>query len=132
MGEFASESELRVLSTLAASFLWVLAVDLFVESHRRSQTTRAVAWLAGIALLFRFQWELWFLVPLLFGALILAVGLSALGGGRERNESFWLFNHRLWLAAAGSDRRMPVRRRPLHHPRDAELPVRARPAVEMA
>jgi hypothetical protein len=92
-----------VLGTLAASFLWVLTVDLFVESHRRSQRPRAIAWLAGIAaiaLLFRFQWEVWFLVPLLFGALILAVGLSGHAGGRERNESFWLFNHRLWLAAA--------------------------------
>src|SRR5262245_38431579 len=97
-----SEAELKVLGTLAASFLWVLAVDLFVESHRRSQTTRAIAWPAGIAaiaLLFRFQWEVWFLFPLLFGALVLAVGLSAYAGGRERNESFWLFNHRLWLAA---------------------------------
>lgn len=98
----SSEAELKVLGTLAASFLWVLAVNLFVESHRRSQMMRAIAWLAGIAaiaLLFRFQWEVWFLFPLLFGALILAVGLSAYAGGRERNESFWLFNHRLWLAA---------------------------------
>jgi hypothetical protein len=66
-----SEAELRVLGTLAASFLWVLTVDLFVESHRRSQRTRAIAWLAGIAaiaLLFRFQWEVWFLVPLLRSA----------------------------------------------------------------
>ena len=49
----------------------VLAVGLFVESHRRTQRTHAIAWLAGIAaiaLLFRFQWEVWFLVPLLFGA----------------------------------------------------------------
>jgi zinc transporter ZupT len=98
-----SEIEDRILGTLAASFFWVLAVDLFVESHRRSQRTRVIVWLAGIAaiaLLFRLQWEVWFLAPLLFGALILAVGLSGHVGGRERNESFWLFNHRLWLAAA--------------------------------
>jgi Domain of unknown function (DUF4153) len=81
----------------------VTAVDLFVESHGHSQRPRVVAWIAGIAaiaLLFRFQWQLWFVVPLLFAALILAVGLSGHLGRSERNASFWLFNHRLWLATA--------------------------------
>jgi zinc transporter ZupT len=83
-----SEIEDRILGTLAASFLWVLAVDLFVEPHRRPQRTQVIAWLAGtaIALLCRFQWEVWFLALLLFGALILAVGLSGHVGGKERNE----------------------------------------------
>jgi hypothetical protein len=42
----------------------------------------------------------WFVVPLLFAALILVVGLSGHLGRSERTPSFWLFNHRLWLAAA--------------------------------
>jgi amino acid permease len=53
-----------------------------------------MAWIAGItaiALLFRFQWQMWFVVPLLFAALILAVGHL---GRSERNASLWLFNHR--------------------------------------
>jgi len=41
----------------------------------------------------------WFLYSLLFGALILAVGLSPHARGHEQNESFWLFNHRLGLGA---------------------------------
>jgi hypothetical protein len=76
---------------------------LFVESHARAQVTRGVAWLAGIAaiaLLVSFQWEVWLAVPLLFAILILGVGLSGHLVAGERNGSFWLFNHRLWLAAA--------------------------------
>ena len=42
---------------------------------------------------------MWFLYSLLFGALILAVGLSPHARGHEQNESFWLFNHRLGLGA---------------------------------
>ena len=34
-----------------------------------------------------------------FGALLLLVGLAAHLGRGERNAAFWLFNHRLWLAA---------------------------------
>ena len=97
-----SEAEDKVLGTLAASFLWVVAVDLYVEAHDRSQRTRVTAWLAGIAaiaLLFRFQWEVWVFVPLLFATLTLAVGLAGFLGREERNAEFWLFNHRLWLAA---------------------------------
>ena len=61
-----------------------------------------MAWIAGItaiALLFRFQWQVSFVVPLLFAALILTVSLSGHLGRSERSASFWLFNHRLWLAA---------------------------------
>jgi len=44
-----SEAEFKILGTLAASFLWVVAVDLFVESQGRSRRTRVMAWVAGIA-----------------------------------------------------------------------------------
>ena len=98
-----NEAEEKVLGTLAASFLWVVAVDLFVESQGRTQRARGVAWVAGIAviaLLFHFRWEAWLFPPLLFGALLFAVGLAAQLRRGERNAAFWLFNHRLWLAAA--------------------------------
>jgi len=98
-----NEAEEKVLGTLAASFLWVVAVDLFVESQGRTQRVRGIAWVAGIAviaLLFHFRWEAWFFPPLLFGALLFAVGLAAQLQRGERNAAFWLFNHRLWLAAA--------------------------------
>jgi hypothetical protein len=96
-----SEAELKILGTFAASFLWVIAVDLFVESQGRSKRTRVMAWIAGItaiALLFRFQWQVWFVVPLLFAALILAVGLSGHLGRSERNASFWQWRSWVWLA----------------------------------
>jgi hypothetical protein len=103
----SSEAALKLVGTLVASFLWVVAVDLFAESHSSSHDSprpkRLLAWLAGIgtiALLFRFQWEAWFQPPLLFAALVLAIGLSGQLGKGERNAAFWLFNHRLWLAAA--------------------------------
>lgn len=101
--DIPNEADEKVLGTLAASFLWVVAVDLFVESQGRSQRARGIAWVAGIAviaLLFRFRWEAWLFPPLLFGALLFAVGLAAQLGRGERNAAFWLFNHRLWLAAA--------------------------------
>jgi len=44
-----SEAEFKILGMLAASFLWVVAVDLFVESQGRSRRTRVMAWVAGIA-----------------------------------------------------------------------------------
>ena len=92
----------KILGTLAASFLWVVAVDLFVESQGRSQRARGIAWIAGIAviaLLFHFKWEAWLFPPLLFGSLVFAVGLAGQLRRGERNAAFWLFNHRLWLAA---------------------------------
>jgi hypothetical protein len=98
-----NEADEKILGTLAASFLWVVAVDLFVESQGRSQRARGLAWIAGIAviaLLFHFRWEAWLFPPLLFGSLLFAVGLAAQLQRGERNASFWLFNHRLWLAAA--------------------------------
>jgi hypothetical protein len=97
------EPDDKILGTLAASFLWVVAVDLFVESQGRTQGERGIAWIAGIAviaLLFHFKWEAWLFPPLLFGFLAFAVGLAAQLKSGERNAAFWLFNHRLWLAAA--------------------------------
>ncbi|MGD0531550.1 MAG: hypothetical protein ABSA62_04525 [Methyloceanibacter sp.] len=87
-----------------------------------ARAARVLAWIVGtaaIAVLFEFQWEAWLAVPLLFAALILAIGLSGHLIRGERNASFWLFNYRLWIAAAaGAARRGPVRGRPLHHPRE--------------
>jgi len=70
----AIEPDDKILGTLAASFLWVVAVDLFVESQGRTQRARGIAWIAGIAviaLLFHFKWEAWLFPPLLFGSLLL-------------------------------------------------------------
>ena len=96
------EPDDKILGTLAASFLWVVAVDLFVEFQGRSQRARGIAWIAGIAviaLLFHFKWEAWLFPPLLYGSLVFAVGLAGQLRRGERNAAFWLFNHRLWLAA---------------------------------
>jgi Domain of unknown function (DUF4153) len=96
------DAELRVLGALAASFLWVVAADLYVEANGRSHAARIALWLCGIvviAVLFKFSWEIWFLPPLLIGALLLLVGLAAHLGRGESNSTFWLFNHRLWLGA---------------------------------
>jgi Domain of unknown function (DUF4153) len=96
------DPEERIAEGLAASFLWVVAVDFYVESIGRSRLTRILLWLGGIAgvsLLFWFAWDIWLNAALLLGALVLAIGLSAHLGHGERNASFWLFNHRLWLGA---------------------------------
>jgi hypothetical protein len=85
------ETELKILGTLAASFLWVIPVDLFSESHGSSPLTRGPGWLAGIAaiaLLFHFQWEVWFAVSLLFGAVFLGVGLSAISSEASATHPF--------------------------------------------
>jgi hypothetical protein len=100
--DIPGDAELRVLGALAASFLWVVAADLYVEANGRSQAARIALWLCGIvviAVLFKFSWEIWFLPPLLIGALLLVVGLAAHLGRGESNSTFWLFNHRLWLGA---------------------------------
>jgi hypothetical protein len=100
--DIPGDAELRVLGALAASFLWVVAADLYVEANGRSQAARIALWLCGIvviAVLFKFSWEIWFLPPLLIGALLLLVGLAAHLGRGESNSTFWLFNHRLWLGA---------------------------------
>lgn len=101
--KLGDETDRKVLFALAASFLWVVASDLFAESHASSQLMRGLAWLAGIAAiapLFWLQWEVWLAVSLFFATLVLVVALSAHLVPGERNGSFWLFNHRLWLAAA--------------------------------
>jgi Domain of unknown function (DUF4153) len=100
--DIPGDAELRVLGALAASFLWVVAADLYVEANGRSQAARIALWLCGIvviAVLFKFSWEIWFLPPLLIGGLLLLVGLAAHLGRGESNSTFWLFNHRLWLGA---------------------------------
>ena len=55
--------------------------------------------IAAIALLFYFSWDIWLSPYLLFGALLILVGLSGHLGRGESNATFWLFNHRLWLGA---------------------------------
>lgn len=100
--DIPGDAELRVLGALGASFLWVVAADLYVEANGRSQAARIALWLCGIvviAVLFKFSWEIWFLPPLLIGALLLLVGLASHLGRGESNSTFWLFNHRLWLGA---------------------------------
>jgi hypothetical protein len=100
--DIPGDAELRVLGALAASFLWVVAADLYVEANGRSQAARIALWLCGIvviAVLFKFSWEIWFFPPLLIGALLLLVGLASHLGRGESNATFWLFNHRLWLGA---------------------------------
>ena len=90
----------RIIGALAGAFLWVVAVDLYVESQRRP--LRIALWLAGIlviALLFWFAWELWLSQPLLLGALLILVGLAGYLGRSQSNATFWLFNHKLWLGA---------------------------------
>ena len=59
-------------------------------------------WIAGIfsiALLFYLLGHLAQPLSLLFGALLILVGLSGHLALRESNATFWLFNHRLWLGA---------------------------------
>jgi hypothetical protein len=60
----------------------------------------SLAGIAVIATLFWFRWTVGLYVSLLLVVLILAVGLAAYCGRERRNDSFWMFNHRLWLAAA--------------------------------
>jgi hypothetical protein len=101
--DFARDIDLRVMGALVASFLWVVAVDFYIESGARSYLTRAVLWIVGIAiiaLLFYFFWDIWLSPHLLLGALLILVGVGGYLGRRQSNETFWLFNHRLWLGAA--------------------------------
>src|SRR5262245_16780194 len=96
------EVEGRVLGALADSFLWVVAVDFYVENQKRSFPARVGLWVVGIlliAVLIRFDWDIWFSPPLLLGGLLLLVGLAGHLGRCESNETFSLFNHRLWLGA---------------------------------
>ena len=104
------------------------------ESQARSSPTRALLWIAGIAviaLLFYFFWEIW-LSPL---SPFRRLAHPRRSGGpsrppRNRNATFWLFNHRLWLGAAlalvGAGL---FGCRPRRHRRDVEPPVRPRAAL---
>ena len=100
--DIVGDAELRTLGALAGSFLWVVAVDFYVEAQRRTYPARIVLWLAGIlaiVVLFRFAWDVWLSPPLVLGGLLLLVGLAGHLGRGESNSTFWLFNHRLWLGA---------------------------------
>ncbi len=101
-GSMIGDVQFRVLAWLAASFVWVVSVDLYAESQRRSPQTRGGLWLLGMAvlgLLFWLDTAIWLSAWLLVGSLVLALTLAAHLGSRETNETFWLFNHRLWLGA---------------------------------
>jgi uncharacterized protein DUF4153 len=101
--DLARDVDLRIIGALVASFMWTVAVDFYVESSARSFAARVVLWIAGIAaiaLLFYLFWEIWVSPHLLLGSLLILVGLAGYLGGRASNETFWLFNHRLWLGAA--------------------------------
>lgn len=93
---------LRVLQFLVASFLWVVAVDFFAESQGRAFHARALLWFGGmlvLAVLFWLAWDIWLVPWLLLGGLALIVPVAGHLGRGETNDTFWLFNHRLWLAA---------------------------------
>jgi hypothetical protein len=100
--DLARDVDLRILGALAASFLWTVAVDFYVESGARSYLMRVTLWFAGIAviaLLFYFFWDIRLSPHLLLGALLILIGLGGYLGRSQSNETFWLFNHRLWLGA---------------------------------
>jgi hypothetical protein len=96
------DAEFKVLAWLASSFVWVVSVDLYAESQRRSPQVRGLLWLLGIAVLGLLLWldtAIWLNARLLVGSLILALTLAAHLGRGESNDNLWLFNHRLWLGA---------------------------------
>ena len=98
MGDVA----LRLLQFLIASFLWVVAVDFFAESQGHAFRARVLLWFGGmllLALLFWLAWDIWLVPWLLLGGLLLLPPLAGHLGHAETNETFWLFNHRLVLAA---------------------------------
>jgi hypothetical protein len=101
-GSNMDDAKLRTLGALATCFLWVVAVDFFVESTRRTQAARFLLSGAGvliITLLFWVAWSIWLSPWLLIGGLVLLVGLAGFLGRNESNSSFWLFNQRLMLGA---------------------------------
>src|SRR5262245_66049731 len=88
------EVEGRVLGALADSFLWVVAVDFYVENQKRSFPARVGLWVVAIlliAVLIRFGWDIWFSPPLLLGGLFLLVGVVGLFCRWDCIEIFWLF-----------------------------------------
>ena len=101
--DYVGDAETRTLAALAASFLWAVAVDFYVESTAQPRSLRVLLWLAGnavIALLFWLAWDLWLNQYLFLAGLLLLLAVAGQLGRSERNGSFWLFNHRLWLGAA--------------------------------
>jgi hypothetical protein len=94
--------ELRIMAWLAGAFVWVLGVDLFIESQRRSVHTRLLLWLLGLAVLGILIWfdtAIWLSVALLLAGLTLLLTVAGHLGRGESNDNLWLFNHRLWLGA---------------------------------
>ena len=97
-----SDVALRVMQFLVASFLWVVAVCFFAESQGHAFRARALLWSGGmlvLALLFWLAWDIWLVPWLLLSGLLLLPPLAGHLGRGETNETFWLFNHRLVLAA---------------------------------
>ncbi len=134
--DLARDVDLRILGALAASFLWAVAVDFYVESGARSFATRALLWIAGIAaiaVLFYFFWEIWLSPYLLLGALLILVGLAGYLGRRESNcDVLAVQPSPLARRRARARRGRTVRGRPRRHLRDAEHPVRPRAAPALA
>ncbi len=135
-GSMIGDAEFRVLAWLAASFVWVVSVDLYAESQRRSPQARGLLWLLGIAVLGLLLWldtAIWLNAWLLVGSLILALTLAGHLGRRETNETFWLFNHRLWLGAllAGVGAGL-LGIGLIRHPRDDKAAVRPDPVSARA
>lgn len=101
-GSMIGHAEFRVMAWLAASFVWVVSVDLNAESQRRSYQARVLLWLLGAAVLGVLLWldtVIWLSAALLVASLSLGLTLAGHLGRGETNETFWLFNHRLWLGA---------------------------------
>jgi hypothetical protein len=102
IGGGVAELQLRVIGWLVGSFFWVVAVDFYAESRGRAFHARALLWAFGIAVLALLFWldqAIWLSAPMLVGGLVLLVSLSGHLGRRETNATYWLFNHRLVLAA---------------------------------
>lgn len=101
-GSMIGADESRIMAWLAGGFVWVLGVDLFVESRRRSFRARVLLWLLGLALLGIVLWldtGIWVSPPLLLAGLTLLLTVAGHLGSGESNDNLWLFNHRLWLGA---------------------------------
>ena len=95
--------ESRIMAWLAGGFVWVLGVDLFVESQRRSFRARVAALAArrgpaGDRAVARHR-TIWVSRPLLLAGLTLLLTVAGHLGSGESNDNLWLFNHRLWLGA---------------------------------
>ena len=101
-GSMIGATEVRIIAWLAGGFVCVLAVDLFVESQRRSFRARVLLWLLGLAVLGILLWldtAIWLSPALLLAGLTLLLTVAGHLGRGESNDNLWLFNHRLWLGA---------------------------------